>query len=976
MKFGSAALYLLLWLLPVLARADQVWPEPLPVYQAPNMGFNGVGCSTPSGGYALIWQENRTDLWNTLYDNRCFFQRYDSANQAQLPEPVEVFAAHATTTVIGMVPTSDNCFVFYTSARLFKINSAGEQLWGNGVNVPQMPAINRLFADRQGGVYQLGRSSPNGIWMLSHWNSEGSHHGNAYLGLNPVNGSSEVNIGVTLLPNDDLICSFIWNSRIRIVKVNAASELVWERTGYPDEGAVQATQPTFTTDGIHRLIYRVNEGANQVWKTFIVNSDGDQLWAEPVNLFTLSSSVAFDAMNAAPLADGSTLLAWCGQNLLHCVRCDLQGNVSLQGNSVALDPEPAYYDLNLILFPDAAGGAFLHITRQSTGGVVHSQAQYISHSGFALPAEAQLSFTGHPDYGDGGRSLAPYVFLGDERLGIIFELVLPGYSHLIRREIFPTGTLTSPETVSTDLYRTCSRPQICALQGNILTAWLDNEGQNAPERHRIGYQIVSPLGQALLTDWGTLPASGGPRDIGSFRLHSLENGNALVVWSDLGSPTAIRAQQIDAAGNQLWEPEGRIVAASDQFVNLAWGFTTSVQGNDLYVFWTAYPSSYFEIRGQRLADGITQWETGGRVLTSALDFPGEDYYYFSSARVIDAFGDYLCWGRWDWLVMGETLALKWVRVLRFDAEGAPLPGFEAGGNPAFNYGQPYLGLSMNRALLTPQGLLLEAGFGTLHYDPEGGRYMVFDDFYGQLMSPTGETLWGAGYPLATDLSYYRGLLLAGDAEGYVIRTDSGLAKHDYQHQPIWSADLFNFTHLAVQEVAPGFYIGLADRLKYYAFTASGSAWLPADSDLDSRLQTLSTCTLNRDAYVFWADLSLHSVPSYTSLFLQRLSFSTTDADESLIPAPETLILRHYPNPFADQVSLAVESDRSQPLEISVYNIRGQLVRSVYKGEIGKGGTTLVWDGRDADVTEVAPGVYICRARVSGQPLKPVKLLKY
>ncbi len=320
MKFGSAALYLLLWLLPVLARADQVWPEPLPVYQAPNMGFNGVGCSTPSGGYALIWQENRTDLWNTLYDNRCFFQRYDSANQAQLPQPVEVFAAHATTTVIGMVPTSDNCFVFYTAARLFKVNSAGEQLWGNGVNVPQMPAINRLFADRQGGVYQLGRSSPNGIWMLSHWNSEGSHHGNACLGLNPVNGSSEVNIGVTLLPNDDLICSFIWNSRIRIVKVNAASELVWERTGYPDEEAVQATQPTFSTDGIHRLIYRVNEGANQVWKTFIVNSDGDQLWAEPVYLFTLSSSVAFDAMNAAPLADGSTLLAWCGQNQLHCVR--------------------------------------------------------------------------------------------------------------------------------------------------------------------------------------------------------------------------------------------------------------------------------------------------------------------------------------------------------------------------------------------------------------------------------------------------------------------------------------------------------------------------------------------------------------------------------------------------------------------------------------------------------------------------------
>jgi hypothetical protein len=63
MKLRFAALYLLLFLLPTLALAGQVWPEPLPVYQASHNEFNGVGCPTPDGGYALNWKENQANGW-------------------------------------------------------------------------------------------------------------------------------------------------------------------------------------------------------------------------------------------------------------------------------------------------------------------------------------------------------------------------------------------------------------------------------------------------------------------------------------------------------------------------------------------------------------------------------------------------------------------------------------------------------------------------------------------------------------------------------------------------------------------------------------------------------------------------------------------------------------------------------------------------------------------------------------------------
>ncbi|NLK49751.1 MAG: M20/M25/M40 family metallo-hydrolase [Candidatus Cloacimonetes bacterium] len=85
-----------------------------------------------------------------------------------------------------------------------------------------------------------------------------------------------------------------------------------------------------------------------------------------------------------------------------------------------------------------------------------------------------------------------------------------------------------------------------------------------------------------------------------------------------------------------------------------------------------------------------------------------------------------------------------------------------------------------------------------------------------------------------------------------------------------------------------------------------------------------------------------------------------DPNQNIVPA-----LRFgnpYPNPFAGStwVSLSVK-DTSKPVQVSVYNLRGQLVRSLYD-ETGGKEIQLSWDGKDAHGKTLGSGIYIITAK--------------
>jgi len=56
-------------------------------------------------------------------------------------------------------------------------------------------------------------------------------------------------------------------------------------------------------------------------------------------------------------------------------------------------------------------------------------------------------------------------------------------------------------------------------------------------------------------------------------------------------------------------------------------------------------------------------------------------------------------------------------------------------------------------------------------------------------------------------------------------------------------------------------------------------------------------------------------------------------------------------------------DRPIHTTLRIYNIKGQLVKTLVDADLGLGAYQVIWDGRDRKGTEVATGIYFCRLRI-------------
>jgi hypothetical protein len=72
----------------------------------------------------------------------------------------------------------------------------------------------------------------------------------------------------------------------------------------------------------------------------------------------------------------------------------------------------------------------------------------------------------------------------------------------------------------------------------------------------------------------------------------------------------------------------------------------------------------------------------------------------------------------------------------------------------------------------------------------------------------------------------------------------------------------------------------------------------------------------------------------------------------------------YPNPFNAQTNIRYRLPREAPVELDIYNLRGQLVRSLVQGIVPAGEHIVNWDGNDERGQMTASGLYICRLRTA------------
>ena len=103
------------------------------------------------------------------------------------------------------------------------------------------------------------------------------------------------------------------------------------------------------------------------------------------------------------------------------------------------------------------------------------------------------------------------------------------------------------------------------------------------------------------------------------------------------------------------------------------------------------------------------------------------------------------------------------------------------------------------------------------------------------------------------------------------------------------------------------------------------------------------------------------------------SLPSDSQDEYLVHKPVTL-LPNYPNPFNPNTSISFSLPEADMVSLEIFNIKGQRVRVLARGEMPAGSSTMNWNGKDDSGVSVASGVYFYRLKTSKSVLNRKMML--
>lgn len=103
----------------------------------------------------------------------------------------------------------------------------------------------------------------------------------------------------------------------------------------------------------------------------------------------------------------------------------------------------------------------------------------------------------------------------------------------------------------------------------------------------------------------------------------------------------------------------------------------------------------------------------------------------------------------------------------------------------------------------------------------------------------------------------------------------------------------------------------------------------------------------------------------TILNIPLRHLEVSNDDPVLSPIPADLALRNYPNPFNPETTISFIAPAADILELSIFNIRGQKIRTLHQGMIKEGHHQFVWDGKDEQGNISSSGLYFARLVMPG-----------
>ncbi len=107
----------------------------------------------------------------------------------------------------------------------------------------------------------------------------------------------------------------------------------------------------------------------------------------------------------------------------------------------------------------------------------------------------------------------------------------------------------------------------------------------------------------------------------------------------------------------------------------------------------------------------------------------------------------------------------------------------------------------------------------------------------------------------------------------------------------------------------------------------------------------------------------------TNVLREILSFfqiSDVDWEPTGIPGAEKFFSRNYPNPFNPTTKIEFNMPKAGHLSLKIYNVRGELVKTLIDETRAAGADHVMWDGTNSQGSSVSSGVYFYEARAAGE----------
>jgi hypothetical protein len=123
---------------------------------------------------------------------------------------------------------------------------------------------------------------------------------------------------------------------------------------------------------------------------------------------------------------------------------------------------------------------------------------------------------------------------------------------------------------------------------------------------------------------------------------------------------------------------------------------------------------------------------------------------------------------------------------------------------------------------------------------------------------------------------------------------------------------------------------------------------------------INVAALNGNVYPIWTRMDSGDMTVWLALVTVPVTGPPVGS--------QVLLAQNYPNPFNPTTKIQFELPGRAEVELTIYDVGGRRVRTLFAGTLTAGSKQVSWDGRDFRGSAVSSGVYFYSLRAAGQTL--------